>query len=457
MKKIWIILQREYLTRVKKKSFIIMTLLSPVLFAAIMIIPSWLAVSSIENETRKVLVIDESGIFKNQLNSDENFQYTFKNISLDKAKNILTENTSYTDLLFIPPQPEKTPAELYYNKQPSIIILQKLEKTLEDILRKQKMIERFQITPEELKKIETNIQLKTIKRDETGQETVKNNQIPSILGFILSMMIYMFIFLYGVQVMRGVIEEKTNRIVEIIISSVRPFQLMMGKIIGIALVGLTQIAIWIVLTLILVTFGQALIFSQTQKQEPPFNRQEIIKQLTSMQSDTIQMENLTQALAQNPETKEISKWFETIDTISNLPIAKIFFGFLFYFLFGYLIYAALFAAIGSAVDNQEDTQQFILPVTIPLVLAIVLGQFIVMNPDSDLAFWLSLFPLTSPVIMMIRIPFDVPTWQILLSAVLLILGFLATTWLAGKIYRTGILMYGKKPSYKELWKWIRYS
>ncbi len=452
MKKIRIIIQREYLTRVKKKSFIIMTFLSPILFAALMIIPSWLAMSGME-ESRSVLVVDRSGYFENHLESNKIFKFRFEDIPLEEAKKLLAEN-NYTDLLYIPPQPEKQPVELYYTKQPSLIALEKLETKLEDILRRQKMAAQFHITPEELQKIETDINIRTIKRDESGQETVKNNNIPTAIGFILSMMIYMFIFLYGVQVMRGVIEEKTNRIVEIIISSVRPFQLMMGKIIGIALVGLTQIALWIVLTFILASVGQNILLAKIQKQSPSVKQQELLQSIIAKSGDSTAVKNLASSIPATPENKKIT---EVIQNIARLPLAKIFFGFLFYFLFGYLIYAALFAAIGSAVDTQEDTQQFIFPVTIPLILSIVLGQFIVMNPDSDLAFWLSLFPLTSPIIMMIRIPFDVPTWQILLSAVLLILGFLATTWLAGKIYRTGILMYGKKASYKELWKWIRYS
>ena len=246
------------------------------------------------------------------------------------------------------------------------------------------------------------------------------------IGFISGILIYMFIFMYGTMVMRGVIEEKTSRIVEIIISSIKPFQLMMGKILGVALVGLTQFILWILLTIIMAT----------------------VAELTFLDANS---------MATTMSTDEQSIILTQLTSITGgINLTQIFLSFIFYFLAGYLMYSSLFAAVGSAVDAEADTQQFILPITIPLILAFVLIQPIMDNPEGSLAFWMSIIPFTSPVIMMVRLPFGVDNWELLLSAGILIGSFIASTWLAGRIYRTGILMYGKKASYKELWKWLKY-
>ena len=242
--------------------------------------------------------------------------------------------------------------------------------------------------------------------------------------------------------MRGVIEEKTNRIVEIIVSSVKPFQLMMGKILGLALVGLTQFLLWVILTFAIVSVFQVTYADQIPKEN-----------LTQMVPGQEQIIVQDEEIQSDDQQQNVAKAFEIIRSID---FGVMIFGFLFYFLFGYLLYAALFAAIGSASDTEVDTQQFMLPVSIPLFLSIVMAQFVMRYPDGPLAFWFSIIPLTSPVIMMVRIPFGVPYWELYLSMFLLILGFLGTTWLAGKIYRTGILMYGKKINYKEIWKWLKY-
>jgi ABC-2 type transport system permease protein len=261
-------------------------------------------------------------------------------------------------------------------------------------------------------------------------------------------LIYFFIFLFGSQVMRGVIEEKTNRIVEVIISSVKPFQLMMGKITGIGLVGLTQFLLWVILTGTIVTIG---ISSFSSKIKPGTASEQL------MQSQTRGM-----AAMQLPNAADSSKVTggqsnEAIAAIESIDFPVMICMFLFFFLFGYLLYAALFAAVGSAVDSEADTQQFMLPLTVPLILSIIMAQYVIQEPQGPVAFWLSIIPLTSPVIMMIRIPFGVPYMQIVLSMALLVGGFLGATWLASKIYRTGILMYGKKVSYRELWKWLKYK
>lgn len=254
-------------------------------------------------------------------------------------------------------------------------------------------------------------------------------------------MIYFFIFMYGIQIMRGVIEEKTSRIVEIIISSVKPFQLMMGKIIGIALVGLTQFSLWIILSMGIYAVAMAAISSDSVAN--------MVNTEQMMQGE--QMNEMTKAASSTDLEAQIS------GMLQQIPIAKLLISFLFYFLGGYLLYGAFLAAIGSAVDNEADSQQFMMPVTIPLIFSFVVAGTVMDNPDGALAFWLSIIPITSPVIMMVRIPFGVETWELLLSMALLVLGFLGATWMAAKIYRTGILMYGKKITYKELWKWLSYK
>jgi len=267
------------------------------------------------------------------------------------------------------------------------------------------------------------------------------------LGFVSGLLIYIFIFLFGSQVLRGVLEEKTSRIVEIIVSSVRPFQLMIGKVAGVGMVGLTQFLIWIVLTFAIVGVFQIAMPDMFQ-----FTPDERVFVSSSQILSVEEME----------QQKEMIQQYDTmagqlLEGLSAINFPVMILSFIFFFLGGYLLYAALFAAIGSAVDNEADTQQFMLPVTVPLLLSIIMAQMVISNPAGPVAFWLSVIPLTSPVIMMVRIPFGVPYFDLFLSASLLILGFIATTWFAARIYRTGILMYGKKVNYRELWKWIRHA
>ena len=267
------------------------------------------------------------------------------------------------------------------------------------------------------------------------------------IGFFCAIAIYLMIFLYGSQVMRGVIEEKTNRIVEVIVSSVKPFQLMLGKIIGVALVGLTQFILWIVLTLIISTSVNTFILKDQIADTAKHNSQ----------IEKVMQNDLTAGVDKMEKVGSPNEVIDLINNAKNINVPKVLLCFAFYFLFGYLLYAALFAAIGSAVDSEADTQQFILPVTIPLIASFIIAQSVVTDPDSSMAQFFSIFPLTSPIVMMVRLPFDVPTWELVLSMISLIVGFLFFTWIAGKIYRTGILMYGKKPSWKELGKWLFYK
>jgi ABC-2 type transport system permease protein len=322
------------------------------------------------------------------------------------------------------------------------------ELKLEAKIRDLKLSDDSKLTTDDiLRSIKASVDISTIKIGDGGKEEKSYPEVSMILGMFSGILIYFFIFLFGSQVMRGVIEEKTSRIIEVIISSVKPFQLMMGKITGIGLVGLTQFLLWVLLTGTIVTIG---ISSFSSKIKPGATTE----QLVQSQTKSITAMQLPNAADSTKVTGEQSN--EVVTAIESIDFPVMIGMFLFFFLFGYLLYAALFAAVGSAVDSEADTQQFMLPLTVPLILSIVIAQYVIQEPQGPVAFWFSIIPFTSPVIMMIRIPFGVPYYQIILSMTLLVAGFLGATWLAAKIYRTGILMYGKKISYRELWKWLKY-
>ena len=420
MRKIWLIIKREYLVRVRKKSFIIMTIVGPLLMAALLIVPTYLAYESQEIRT---IAIEEDGFkFSNQL-EDTEFLH-FSKIPNEEASFLKTNfgESPYYALLYI----EKENFTLYSNQQISLSVSNEIRNQLEKIIEHQKL-KAAGIDLTILAEAESTVKISTKIISENGNTSNSQAEASMGIGFICGILIYMFIFMYGTMVMRGVIEEKTSRIVEVIISSVKPFQLMMGKILGVALVGLTQFVLWILLTFVIATIAE-FAFMDVSSITTEVNREQ--------QSNIL---------------SEIS------DITGGINLLQIFISFIFYFLAGYLMYSALFAAVGSAVDAEADTQQFVLPITIPLLFSFILIQPIMENPDGSLAFWMSIIPFTSPVIMMVRLPFGVDNWELALSVAILILSFILTTWLAGKIYRTGILMYGKKASYKELWKWITYK
>ena len=419
MHKIWLIIKREYLVRVRKKSFIIMTIVGPLLMAALLIVPTYIANES--QEIRTIAIQEEGFEFSNQL-EDTDFLHFIKVPDQEAAllKEEFTENKYYA-LLYI----EGENFTLYSNQQISLSVSNGIETQLEQII-EHKKLKQAGIDLTILAEAESTVNITTKIISENGNTINSKAEASMGIGFICGILIYMFIFMYGTMVMRGVIEEKTSRIVEVIISSVKPFQLMMGKILGVALVGLTQFFLWILLTIAIAGIAEFAFM------------------------DVSSMETV------NPEQQSIIL-NEVINLTGGINLLQIFFSFIFYFLAGYLMYSALFAAVGSAVDAEADTQQFILPITIPLILSFILIQPIMENPDGALAFWMSIIPFTSPVIMMVRLPFGVDNWQLALSVGILISSFILTTWFAGKIYRTGILMYGKKASYKELWKWLTYS
>ena len=417
MRKIWLIIKREYLVRVRKKSFIVMTFLAPLLMASLMIVPIYLAN---EHQEERIIAVNQQEEFI--LEDTEFVHFTmipnFEAINLSKNFN----KSPYYSLLHI----EGNQFTLYSDQQISLGVRHDIKRQLEKIVEINNL-KKAGIDPKIIENAKTEIEIKTKLVDEDGNSTNSHSEVSMGIGFITGILVYMFIFMYGTMVMRGVIEEKTSRIIEIIISSTKPFQLMMGKILGVALVGLTQFLLWILLTVIISTFAELTFLDPniiTNEISDDNNQSIILSQLISI--------------------------------TGGINLTLVFFCFIFYFLAGYLMYSSLFAAVGSAVDAEADTQQFILPVTIPLILSFILIQPIMDNPDGILAFWMSIIPFTSPVIMMGRLPFGVPEWELLLSMAILISTFIATTWLAGRIYRTGILMYGKKASYKELWRWLRY-
>ena len=420
MRKIWLIIKREYLVRVRKKAFIVMTIVGPLLMAALMIVPTYLANET--QELRTIAIAEDDFEFTNQI-EDTDFLH-FSKIPTEEAillKNDFSESNYYA-LLYI----EGDNFTLYSNQQISLSVSKAIENQLEQIIEHQKL-KAAGIDLTILSEAQSTVHITTKIITEDGSTTNSQAEASMGIGFICGILIYMFIFMYGTMVMRGVIEEKTSRIVEVIISSVKPFQLMMGKILGVALVGLTQFALWILLTIAIASVAELMFMDASS----------LTTELDSTQQSVLlsELSNLT----------------------GGINLVQIFISFIFYFLAGYLMYSSLFAAVGSAVDAESDTQQFVLPITIPLILAFILIQPIMENPDGPLAFWMSIIPFTSPVIMMVRLPFGVANWELTLSMGILILSFVLTTYLAGKIYRTGILMYGKKTSYKELWKWLSYK
>ncbi|SFG42669.1 ABC transporter permease [Pontibacter chinhatensis] len=451
MHKIWLIIQREYLTRVRKKSFIIMTLLTPLLLATFMILPGLLISMSGEEET--VMVLDESGLFENKLESRKDLAFIpLPDLTLDQAKTIYQE-TDNTALLYIPKMSIEDPKGfvVYGKKNISIQTQVSLENMLEKEIENQRYLASG-LDRQTLDKIKADVKITAVNLSNEGEKG-NNAIITSIAGVVGAVIIYFFIFLYGVQIMRGVIEEKTNRIVEVMISSVKPFQLMMGKIVGIAAVGLTQFLLWVILSFFAVTAVSAA-FGVDAAPSPA--AQYAAGQMAA-QGGGLEADDPT-AMANEPGEDEFANTITDVkQSFASLNIGLIFFSFLFYFLGGYLLYGSLFGAIGAAVDNETDTQQFMMPITIPLVIAFIMSYSIVLkNPDGPVAFWMSMIPLTSPIVMMVRVPFGVPAWELLLSMGLLVAGFIFTTWIASRIYRVGILMYGKKVNYKELSKWLFY-
>lgn len=440
MGKIGLIIKREYLTRVSKKSFLIMTFLGPILMAGIFMGAIFLGLS--ENNNHEVLVVDKTpgGIFKGKFENLEGLKFHYSTENIDNKK---FEESPYTLMLYLNDNTvEMDAGELFYKESPGFSTQGKIQHQVEGVMEDYKL-GLNKISRAEYDNINTEFNLVTKDINKTEDDSYQTQV--AFIGFAFAIVIYLFIFIYGVQVMRGVMEEKTSRIVEILISSVKPFELMMGKIVGIALVGLTQFLLWVILTGTLSIAGKSLLVNDSNSPEKIAQEQLTPKAAAEMKASTV-------------ATPDFLEKTNAIMERVNFPLMLGMF--LFYFLGGFLVYASLFAAIGAAVDSETDSQQFMMPITIPLIFGFIVAEMSIMNPGSTAVTWFSIIPLTSPVVMMVRLAqgFDAGNiWQLITSMLLLVVFFVFCVWLAAKIYRTGILMYGKKVSYKELWKWLRYN
>ncbi|MCF6213220.1 MAG: ABC transporter permease [Flavobacteriaceae bacterium] len=438
MYKLRLIIKREFLAKVKNKSFIVMTILSPIIMVGMVALIAYLNVKNSE-EVRTIAYIDNSDIFTDIFKDTKTTKYiNLNDLSLKEAKDKAL-NSAYYGLLFIPKEDSLNvlakSISFYGEGSPSLNLISNLEGKFQRKIRDLK-IEKLGFDIAKIKAASTNVEINTEKY--SGEKASKIGSIlKMVAGGGFGYLIFMFIIIYGTSVMRSVIEEKTNRIIEVIISSVKPFKLMLGKILGNALAGVLQFIIWIVsasLLMIVISSVLGADFSALSGNAP-----QLTPEMTAQMQESVSG-NLTLVLHE----------------LKDFPFFTLFFSFIFYFLGGYLIYSSIYAAIGAAVDSETDTQQFMLPVILPLMVAIYVGFSIIENPHGSIAVGFSIFPLTSPIVMLMRIPFGVPWWQIATSMVLLLITFLGVVWFAAKIYRVGILMYGKKPSYKEIYKWLKY-
>jgi ABC-2 type transport system permease protein len=436
-----VVISREYLNKVKKKSFLITTFVVPVLFAAICILPTLLMLN-VKEKSQKVAVVDYSGIVMPNFEDSESATFTdcsgedpevLKNSLKDRGFDVLLVVSKLDSTSSVSVQTfSKKPTGVDFNES----IRSKANKAVE-----QYRISTYKISGLEqiMKDVKANVKVSEFTLDERGNATVSESGIYMIISMVLGMMIYMFIALFGASVMSSVIEEKSSRVVEVLVSSVKATELMFGKIIGIALVALTQFVLWIALTLILVVGASAV-----------FGLGNIAASADVMSMAQGNMGGVdVAAMAQNSELSVI------LTTLSHIPWVTLLVSFFIFFIFGYLLYASMYAAIGSAVENEADTQQLQLPVTIPLMLGFFIVFFAFKNPDSPVVFWGSMIPFTSPIVMLARIPYGVQFWELALSVVLLVVTFAVMAWASAKIYKAGILMFGKKSTWSDLWKWLK--
>ena len=424
MKHLRIIIEREYLNKIRNKSFIIMTFVSPLIIVAFALIIGFLTDVNSKSNAKDILILDESGLFSTTFSDTETIHYEYlKDKTLQEARAEVLETSKY-GLLYIPK--EETAQKAFYSEEsPSLSLVNELTGALEKTLFQYNLTQKG-IDKAEIDSARTKITLQM--ENFTGEKTSEFDNVMKIaIGGVAGYLIFMFIIIYGNMIMRSVIEEKTNRIVEIIISSVKPFQLMLGKIIGTSLAGLTQFAIWLVIGGVLFALAPSL-----------------------FQVDT---PTATQAMAATESHSEISN---IITALYHFPFLETSGVFLLFFVGGYLLYSSLYAMVGAMVDNETDTQQFLMPILIPLMLAFYVGMFsVIEEPHGTISVVFSYIPLTSPVVMLMRIPFGVAWWEVLISLLLLYITFFLVIKIASKIYRIGILMYGKKPTYKEVWKWLK--
>lgn len=441
-RKLGIIIEREYLNKVKKKSFLLITFLAPVLFAAICILPSVIMMNTKE-AAKKVGVIDRSGIVLEYLEDNDVTKYI--DLGPDACADSLKGNlkAAGVDVLLsiseLDLETRSVKADCYSEKPLGMDTGSMIEGRINDA------VEAYRIASYGIENLEeimagvkSNVKLHSYTIDESGKENISESGIYMAISMILGIAIYMFIALFSGMVMSSVIEEKSSRVVEVLVSSVKASELMFGKIIGVALVALTQFLLWIVLTLVLVGAGMGIMGKD--------------KVMGMMETQPVPTEMVEQMTVPSPEVGDMDV---VMSTLGNIDLAQIGIAFLFFFVFGYLLYASLFAAIGSAVENEGDSTQLQLPVTVPLMLGFFVALYAFKAPDSPLVFWFSMIPFTSPIVMLARIPFGVEIWELVVSIVVLVLTFVGCAWASAKIYKVGILMYGKKSSFSDLWKWLR--
>lgn len=439
MSNVSIIIQREFNERVRKKSFIITTILMPVLMIVLIIAPALIMEYS-RGEQKTIAVIDDSGLVAPQLQSNEELRFEPTDLTTEEARRSLTDRFG---VLYIGSDILENPSnvKLYANASSSLSIESNITGQIEDILEAEKLkayhIDNLQQILDEVK---TTVTLQTFRNDKSqeAESQAQSSTVATAAGYILGFVLYMFLLIYGSMVMQSVIEEKNNRVLEVVVSSVRPFDLMLGKILGVALVAVVQVLIWGVL-----------IFAVGAIVLPQLMPAEMMAGVQAMQ------QGMPDAAAMGDMDPEM---LQAVAAVTDTGyILKIFVCLLLFVFGGYLLYSAMFAAVGSAVDNVQDASQLQMPVTLPIILALLMMLAVIKDPNSSLAFWFSIIPFTSPVVMMARIPYDIPLWEIVLSLVILYASFVAMVWFAGKIYRVGIFMYGKKPTFKELLKWVRYK
>jgi ABC-2 type transport system permease protein len=462
--KLGIIIRREYLNKVKKKSFLIITFLAPILFAAVAVLPSVIMMGTKE-EAKKVGVLDRSGIVTPFLENNDVTEYVVLDENL-APEDVKTNLKQYgIDVLLtiseLDTEARTVTADCYSEKPLGIDTGSLIENRINDAVESYR-IESYGIEnlEEIMAGVKSNVKLHSYTVDESGKETISESGVYMAVSMILGMALYMFIALFSGMVMSSVIEEKSSRVVEVLVSSVKATELMFGKIIGVALVALTQFLLWIVLTLALVAaaFGiigkDKIMGSVTPEQTAQV--QEMMTPGVNIPGATIDLESaIAPADTASVAAGEPTGMQAIMSTLSNINVPQLAIAFLLFFIFGYLLYASMFAAIGSSVENEGDSTQLQLPVTIPLMLGFFVALYAFKAPGSQLVFWFSMIPFTSPIVMLARLPFGVATWELVLSIVLLILTFFACAWASAKIYKVGILMYGKKSTFKDLWKWLK--
>lgn len=454
------VIAREYSTRVKKKSFLVTTFLVPILFAAMMVVVMYIMGNTKERK-QDVAVVDQSGIVMSHLTDTERITYEdYSSEAPDDLKGRLASIGK--DVLVVISSLDtvaKTVTVQTYSKDPLGVeftsgLRNKVDDAVEEYRVRQYGIENLSQIMEEVK---SHVSVTEYTLDESGKETLSESSIYMIVSMVLGIIIWMFITMFGAQVMSSVIEEKSSRVVEVLISSVKAVDLMFGKIIGVALVALTQFLLWIVLTVILT--GVASAFMGKDMLKDLQNNPQMMGQTVNMPGGT---DLGTVALGEAVDTAEvvpgqINQMQKVVGTLANIPWVKLIVSFLVFFVLGYLLYASMYAAVGSAVENEGDASQLQLPLTIPLMIAYFIILMAFQNPDSPVVVWGSIIPFTSPIVMLARIPYGVPAWQLILSVVLLFLTFLGCAWASAKIYKAGILMFGKKSTFKDLWKWLKQS